>query len=907
MKSNVTSIFALLSAVALASCSVEPLNEGLEPSGDFDNVIIRAHNFVWSENPSTKTSLTVSETDGAVFSWKAGDIVGIYPDVGTQVRFPIVEGLGEDTQVAKFTGGGWAVKGAHKYMAYYPFIPDMDLDKTAVPVDYTGQIQDGNGSTAHLSPFDYMAAAGSAPSDGEISFDFKHLGALLMLNLTVPKVGEYTSLTLTCQGTQFATKGTIDITADDPAITPTDWSNEFVIHLNNLTTTQANENVVVYALIPPVDMSEQTITVNLRGDHADCETSFTRGKNKPFLAGRSYRPNMGVMVGGDVIKLESGHQFNEDIKSLVNGEHFIYDKTDYRIKSISFEVGDDEVPSEYDRVDVSAPDSPSPIYAFWKPGTGELVVRTPSNRVFANEDASGLFHGLSGLNTIDFGGFDLSYSESIADMFAGCSSIESLDLSEWNTAGITSFSGLFRDCKSLTTLDISSFNVEQARWLGSMFSGCKSLESLDLNHFKTSSDLESVAEMFSGCEQLNSLTFGDHFNTTSVSDFYYMFSGCKKIEQLDLSMFDTSNALEIRGMFSGCNALRQIIGDISITNKVTDLGFMFAYCTSLESLDVSEWDVSEVTSMRDTFNACFSLTSLDVSDWHVSNVVSFETTFYNCKNLETLDVSRWNTSSVETFGGTFALCSSLQALDVSNFVTNNVRYFGSMFTCCTNITSLNLGSFNTSNAESFAGMFSGCDSLTELDLSGFDTSAANDLGGMFRDCSGLSSIDISSFDFSHVISMGGFFENCTSLKNVNFGSFDTHYCENFDRMFAGSGFEVLDLTFMNTSSATSMSGMFDGCEDLTKLDISSFDTSHVTENYGGFFNKCYLLSEVRMNNSFRMIGPWYFACNMARDVESCTIYCSQDFKDAWLSTEGVYGPDESKLFWVNCDTGEPLE
>ena len=67
------------------------------------------------------------------------------------------------------------------------------------------------------------------------------------------------------------------------------------------------------------------------------------------------------------------------------------------------------------------------------------------------------------------------------------------------------------------------------------------------------------------------------------------------------------------------------------------------------------------------------------------------------------------------------------------------------------------------------------------------------------------------------------------------------------------------------------------------------------------------LEELKIGASFNMVNPWYFATDLARDVESCTIYCSQDFKDAWLSTEGVYGPDESKLVWINCSTGEPLE
>lgn len=912
MNSHLKPIFALLSMVALVSCTMDPLNEGLEPSGDFDNVIIRAHNFVWSENPATKTSLTVSDTDGAVFAWAAGDIVGIYPDVGTQVRFPIVEGLGENTQVAKFTGGGWAVKGAHKYMAYYPFIPDMDLDKTAVPVDYTGQIQDGNASTSHLSPFDFMAAAGSAPSDGEISFDFKHLGALLMLNLIVPKVGEYTTLTLTCHDVPFATKGTIDITADEPAITPTDWSNEFVIHLNNLTTTQANENVVVYALIPPVDMSEQTIVVNLRGDHADCETSFTRGKNKPFLAGRSYRPTMGVMVGGDVIKLESGHQFNEDIKSLVNGEHFIYDKTDYRIKSISFEVGDDEVPTEYDRVDVSAPDSPSPIYAYWKPETNELVVRTPSNKVYANQDASGMFNKLNQLTEVNFAGFDLTYTGTVASFFSECCSLVNLDLSDWNTGSVSDFHELFMECKKLKNLNISNLDVTSASSLGMMFGGCRSLTELDLSHFNTP-NLQDPSFMFYLCESLESITFGDRFNTSNVNEFNGIFEGCINLNNIDVSMFDFSNATSYWRLFQHCNSLTEIIGDIPVTRGDRIEG-MFSGCFALQAIDVSDWDVSESESLGGVFEECRTLKTLDVSNWKVSNVKNFSGLFAGCSSLTTIDVSNWNTSSAESMYRMFAYCSSLGSLDLSNFTTNNVTSFGRMFEYCTGLNNLNVSNFVTDSVKDsdpgtgLSGMFTECSSLTSLDVSSFSTGNVSSLSNMFFGCSSLETIDISSFDMSHIADMTGLFSGCSSLTNIVFGTFDTHYCEYFGDMFREcNSLTELDLSFFNTSSAKAMQNMFYGCHALRTLNLSSFDTSHLDGGMEAFIRDCFQLEELYLNNSFQLVGPWYFATDLARDVDNCTIFCSQDFKDAWLSTEGVYGPDESKLIWINCSTGEPLE
>ena len=902
-------IGALLSAIALVSCSVEPLIEDLqEPSGDFEKVILRAHNFIWADNPSTRTSLTISETDGAVFAWAAGDIVGIYPDVGTQVRFPIVEGIGQETQVARFTGGGWAVKGAHQYMAYYPFIPDMDLDKTAVPVDYTGQIQDGNASTAHLSPFDYMAAAAEAPSDGEISFDFVHLGSLLMLNLIVPKVGEYTTLTLTCNGVPFATKGTVDITAETPVITPTDWSNEFVVHLNNLTTTQANENVVIFAMIPPVDMSEQTITVNLRGDHTDCETSFTRGKNKPFLAGRSYRPSMGAMAGGDVIKLESGHKFNEDIKTLVNGEYFIYDKTDYRIKSVSFEVADDEVPTEYARVDVSAPDSPSPIYAYWKPETSELVVRTPSIKLYANQDASGMFNHLDQLTSIDFTGFDLTYCSSVAEMFGHCRSLTDLDLSMWNTHSVSDFSGLFTNCRNLKNVDLHSLDMTSATNIGSMFALCSSLEEIDLSGFNTPV-LDNIGWLFYFCTSLKQVVFGNTFNTSNVSRFEGVFEECSSLESIDISSFNMENATSYWRLFSGCINLKTILGNTPV-RRGTTVTSMYTNCRSLTTIDVSDWDVSETDNLSGVFQGCSSLQSLDIKNWKVSNVVSFDSLFSGCSSLTNLDISSWNTSSAETMAWMFCMCSSLTSLDVSHFATAGVKSFHEMFNGCSSLQSLDVSGFITSDASDFESMFSGCSSLIGLDLSNFDISKTNSLYRMFADCSSLVSLDLSSFDISHVRSLAQLFIGCASLKTINYGVFDTHYCEDFQDMFRGcSGLEELDLSFFDTSSAKKYENMFYGCSSITRLDISSFDTSHIDADPGlaAFIRDCFNLQEIRLGNSFHIVGPWYFATDLARDVENCTIYCSQDFKDEWYSSYGIWGPDDSKLIWLNCDTGDPLE
>ena len=89
------------------------------------------------------------------------------------------------------------MKPDHQYDAYFPFIEDIMLDRTAVPVDYTNQKQTGNNNMAHLGAHDYLAAQGTTNGQGGVNYTFQRMGAVAILNFTVPDAGtELTSVTL---------------------------------------------------------------------------------------------------------------------------------------------------------------------------------------------------------------------------------------------------------------------------------------------------------------------------------------------------------------------------------------------------------------------------------------------------------------------------------------------------------------------------------------------------------------------------------------------------------------------------------------------------------------------------------------------------------------------------------------
>jgi surface protein len=67
-------------------------------------------------------------------------------------------------------------------------------------------------------------------------------------------------------------------------------------------------------------------------------------------------------------------------------------------------------------------------------------------------------------------------------------------------------------------------------------------------------------------------------------------------------------------------------------------------------------------------------------------------------------------------------------------------------------------------------------------------------------------------------------------------------------MFLGCrNLTTLDLSSFNTSNVTDMNGMFQYCESLTTLDLSNFDTSKVT-NMSGMFYACKSLTTLDLSN-----------------------------------------------------------
>ena len=92
---------------------------------------------------------------------------------------------------------------------------------------------------------------------------------------------------------------------------------------------------------------------------------------------------------------------------------------------------------------------------------------------------------------------------------------------------------------------------------------------------------------------------------------------------------------------------------------------------------------------------------------------------------------------------------------------------------------------------------------------------------------------------------GGFY---SVIEKLDLSSFDTSNVTNMSSMFYGcSSLTSLDLSNFNTSSVTNMQSMFSQCSSLTSLDLSSFNTSSVT-NMDSMFSGCSSLTSLDLSS-----------------------------------------------------------
>ena len=268
------------SAFCLLSCEIIT-----DTSGVLNHVSIGVADMDMSNFPvQTKADLEIVEGKFR-FTWTSDDIVGMFPNRGAQAYFEMADFEGSNQ--AEFDGGGWALKSASEYAVYYPYSYDH-RERTSIPMHYRGQKQNGKGSFDHLKNFQHLATGASKPVDGECNYSMDRAEAIVRFRVKLPRIAAYNELSIKLSdGTPIVVSSTLDVSGSKYAISSSETVHQYILSLENVSTTVENEEVDFYLALPPQNFTGKKLIISVNtveGDscQAEVDGKFDLENNKAY-------------------------------------------------------------------------------------------------------------------------------------------------------------------------------------------------------------------------------------------------------------------------------------------------------------------------------------------------------------------------------------------------------------------------------------------------------------------------------------------------------------------------------------------------------------------------------------------------------------------------------------------------
>ena len=739
MKTKALFLIASIVQLTLASCTDEVQEMAVDQPQALKQIVMTTQDF----HPEADGRTLYAIADGAVTcTWAENDTVGVFPNEGIQTAFPMASGAG--TKNATFDGGGWALKDGSTYAAYYPSIGEYYLDKHAVPVSYSGQTQVGNASMAHLGAYDYMVATPTVPEYGSANFVFKHLSALVQLKLTVAQPVILKSVTLTAETDAFAVEGKVDIMTATPNIIPVTPAHGVKLDLQNVKTDEANQELTFYLMLPPVDLSNQTLTAVITMDKGVEEVTL---ESKNFQAGTAYALSascQGMIVGdgsykdGVVSLAEAG-----TMEKLLGNNYLgisslkVVGPINAKDVAVLRQMMGADIYESSKRGKLRSLDlSDATVVA----GGGSYYTGGGSFYTSNNTVSEQMFAWIEGLQQLTLPTNTLSIAD---EAFYSCKTLKSVIVPQRVTSIGEDAFAFNESLQSITIPDGVTSIGNRA------FRSCTSLKSLQLPNSVT-----SIGDAtFQNCTSLEKITLPDGITSIQPDMFYK----CTSL----LSVTLPENVTSIGSYaFYNCTALKSVYIPESVTLIEESA---FAFCSKLVSVTIPE---GITTIYERVFLGCSSLASVNIP----SGVTSIDCyAFYQCGSLKSVyitDLAAWCRINFDCSKGSNPLSNGAKLYLANKLLTELVIPEGITaikqlaFSGCTSITRVTIDADVTSIGEC---AFDNCSSLSSVVIGNNVTS----LGSYaFSFCNSLVSASIG--DGIQTIS-GWAFYNCASLSSLSLG------------------------------------------------------------------------------------------------------------------------------------------
>lgn len=348
------------------------------------------------------------------------------------------------------------------------------------------------------------------------------------------------------------------------------------------------------------------------------------------------------------------------------------------------------------------------------------------------------------------------------------------------------------------------------------------------------------------------------------------------------------------------NSVTKVVFDPSFASfRPKNTSNWFSSFSSLTTFEgIENLNTSEVTSMSGMFFYCTSLMTLDLSHFDTRKVQHMNLMFYSCKDLTTIYCSDlWNTDAVNNgsddrmFGGAISLKGGKgSTLSNCDMTVKYARPDGGeghrgLLTLVSGYAVYDNGTLSfycDRDADSRTG--------TKYPLN-----AAGQLPGWHDVAADITSVNITEGFYALPTTTYAWFEGCSQLTDIDLSNLRTSSVKEIARMFSGcANLANIDMSTFTSAQYTSTNSLFKGCSSLTTLDLSTLNTSEVTD-MASMFEGCGNLSTVLIGNNWETgkvtsSDNMFLDCNKLRGYFGTTYDANHTNADYARSDGGAASP-----------------
>lgn len=231
-------------------------------------------------------------------------------------------------------------------------------------------------------------------------------------------------------------------------------------------------------------------------------------------------------------------------------------------------------------------------------------------------------------------------------MFCGCENLETVIFTETDFPELTTMEWMFSSCDNLDTVNFSYCFLPNVSSIDSIFTNSPRLKNISFSHCNLSSITSLMGAFYGGTVRSYA---------QSVDFSYCNLSGLTTLEQAffesttvtwDFSNAKLPNVTSLNHTFA-YSSLKNFNLSGATLGAITNMEATFAECPLLEEIDLSMLDTSNVTDVSGLFYNCPLLESVDIRNFDLTEDTKIVNMFAECLNLHTIRLDNCNNATIK--------------------------------------------------------------------------------------------------------------------------------------------------------------------------------------------------------------------------------------------------------------------